>query len=169
MYYIAVVGGSQSEPGLALMAEEVGAGIARRGGVLVCGGGGGVMEAASRGAMKSGGMVLGILPGNNPRKGNPYLTLAVATGLGEARNAVIARTADAMIAVGGEYGTLSEIALAFKMGKPVMGLMTWKIKPPEIIGSEIIHCETAAGAVEEAWRAARASVRHETGCERDPS
>lgn len=154
MHYIAVVGGSECDAGSASLAEEVGAAIAKRGGVLVCGGGGGVMEAASRGARASGGMVLGILSGDDPRGGNPYLTLAVATGLGEARNAVIARTADVLIAVGGEYGTLSEIALAFKMGKPVVGLKTWKIEPPEELNSGIIHCETAAAAVEKAWRAA---------------
>jgi uncharacterized protein (TIGR00725 family) len=157
LYYIAVVGGSQCDPGLASMAEEVGAEIARRDGVLVCGGGGGVMEAASRGARAAGGMILGILSGNDPRKGNPYLTLAVATGLGEARNAVIARTADAVIAVGGEYGTLSEIALAFKMGKPVAGLKTWEIEPPQRFDTGIIHCDTAAAAVEAAWIAAGAA------------
>jgi uncharacterized protein (TIGR00725 family) len=159
LYYIAVVGGSQCDPGLASLAQEVGAAIAVRGGVLVCGGGGGVMEAASRGARAAGGMVLGILSGDDPRKGNPYLTLAVATGLGEARNAIIARTADAVIAVGGEYGTLSEIALAFKMGKPVVGLKTWKIEPPQKFDTGIIHCDTAAAAVEAAWIAACAADR----------
>ena len=159
MYYIAVVGGSQCDSGLASLAEEVGAGIALRGGIVVCGGGGGVMEAASRGARAAGGMVLGILPGDDPRRGNPYLTLAVATRLGEARNAVIARTADALIAVGGEYGTLSEVALALKMGKPVIGLKTWKFEPPQRLETGIIHCETASGAVEAAWKAAGATAR----------
>ncbi|NLZ31551.1 MAG: TIGR00725 family protein [Firmicutes bacterium] len=154
MYYIAVVGGSQCDAALAALAEEVGTGIATRGGILVCGGGSGIMEAASRGARSAGGVVLGILPGEDPRRGNRYLTLAVATGLGEARNAVIARTADALIAVGGEYGTLSEVALALKMGKPVVGLKTWKIEPPQELDRGIIHCETAAEAVEAAWKAA---------------
>ncbi len=153
MYYIAVVGASQCDAALASLAEEVGSGIACRGAVLVCGGRGGIMEAASRGARAAGGTVLGVLPGEDPRQGNDYLSLAIATGLGEARNAVIARTADAVIAVGGEYGTLSEIALALKMGKPVVGLQTWLIQPPREISTGIIHCDSAITAVEEAWRA----------------
>ena len=159
MFYIAVVGSSQCGPALASPAEEVGAEIARRGSVLVCGGGGGVMESAARGARKQGGMVLGILPGEDPREGNSFLTLAAATGLGEARNAIIARTADALIAVGGEYGTLSEIALALKMGKPVVGLKTWKIEPPYELDTGIVLCDTAATAVDAAWSAARAARR----------
>ncbi|NMA91712.1 MAG: TIGR00725 family protein [Firmicutes bacterium] len=154
MYYIAVVGAARCDPDLASLAEEVGAEIAQRGCVLVCGGRGGVMEAASRGARKRGGLVLGILPGKDPRGGNSFLTMAVATGLGEARNAVITRTADAVIAVGGEYGTLSEIALALKMGKPVAGLKTWKLEPPRKIEKGIVYCDTAAAAVEAAWTAA---------------
>lgn len=158
MYYIAVVGGSQCDPALGSLAEKVGAEIAGRGAVLVCGGGGGVMEAASRGAQKNGGMVLGILPGDDPGQGNRYLTLAVATGLGEARNAIIARTAHALIALGGEYGTLSEMALALKMGKPVMGLETWKIGSPHEMPGGIVHCDSAAAAVEAAWTAATTAV-----------
>lgn len=151
MYYIAVVGAACCDAGTAALAEEVGAGIARRGGVVVCGGGGGVMEAASRGAAAAGGKILGILPGESPRQGNRYLTLAVATGMGEARNALISRTGDAVIAVGGEYGTLSEIALALKMGKPVIGLHTWRIEPPRELKKGIIYAETAFAAVDRAW------------------
>jgi uncharacterized protein (TIGR00725 family) len=154
MRYIAVVGASSCDQTTAALAEETGAAIARLGGVLVCGGGGGVMEAAARGARTAGGSVLGILPGDSPRGGNRYLTLAVATGLGEARNAVIARTADAVIAVGGEYGTLSEVALALKMAKPVIGLKTWEIKPPGELGSGIVHVAGAVEAVDTAWKAA---------------
>lgn len=156
MIYLGVVGAFNCDEATAALAEEVGAGIARRGGILICGGGGGVMEAAARGARSAGGIVLGILPGDSPRSGNRYLTLAVATGLGEARNAVIARSADALIAVGGEYGTLSEVALALKMGKPVAGLKTWEIKPPRELARGIIHLNTAAEAVEYALRAAAA-------------
>lgn len=153
MYYIAVAGGASCDAGSASLAEEVGLGIALRGGILVCGGGGGIMKAAARGACNGGGMVLGLLPGDDPRGGNSYLTISVATGLGEARNAVIGRTADAVIAVDGEYGTLSEIALALKMGKPVVGLQTWSIKAPRGKSNGIICCSSADEAVEEAWRA----------------
>ena len=118
-YYVAVVGGANCSAEEKELACQVGAGVARRGGILICGGGSGVMEAASQGAVEAGGEVIGILPGEDHRMGNHYLKFAIATGLGEARNAIIARTADAVIAVGGEYGTLSEIALALKMNKPV--------------------------------------------------
>jgi uncharacterized protein (TIGR00725 family) len=151
-YYIAVVGSSTCDNKTAALAEAVGAAIARRGAVLVCGGRGGVMEAASRGAATQGGMVLGVLPGDDPRQGNRYLSAAVATGLGDARNAVISCTADAIIAVSGEYGTLSEIALGLKMGKPVIGLHTWRLQPPREISAEIVYAATPAEAVDLAWR-----------------
>ena len=109
------------------MAEEVGRLLARRGAVVVCGGLGGVMEAACRGARGEGGAALGILPGLDRGAANPFVSVAVATGLGEARNALVVRAADALIAVGGAYGTLSEIALALTAGKPVIGLGTWEI------------------------------------------
>jgi uncharacterized protein (TIGR00725 family) len=101
--------------------------LARRGAVVVCGGLGGVMEAACRGASREGGTAVGILPGLDRGAANPFVSVAVATGLGEARNALVVRAADALIAVGGAYGTLSEIALALKAGKPVIGLGTWEI------------------------------------------
>jgi len=154
MIYIAVVGASRCNRETAALAEETGAEIARRGGVLICGGGGGVMEAAAKGARSAGGMVLGILPGDDPRGGNRYLTMAVASGLGEARNAIIARTADALIAVGGEYGTLSEVALALKMGKPVIGLKTWIIKPPCPLEGGIVYAASPGEAVNLACAAA---------------
>ena len=109
------------------MAEEVGRLLARRGAVVVCGGLGGVMEAACRGARGEGGTTVGILPGPDRGAANPHVSVAVPTGLGEARNALVVRAADALIAVGGAYGTLSEIALALKAGKPVIGLGTWEI------------------------------------------
>ena len=109
------------------MAEEVGRLLARRGAVVVCGGLGGVMEAACRGASREGGTTVGVLPGLDRGAANPFVSVAVATGLGEARNALVVRAADALIAVGGAYGTLSEIALALKAGKPVIGLGTWEI------------------------------------------
>jgi uncharacterized protein (TIGR00725 family) len=107
--------------------ERVGRLVAERGALLVCGGLGGVMEAACRGAKHAGGTTVGILAGAERADANPYVDVALPTGLGQARNAVVVRAADAMIAVGGGYGTLSEIALALRRGKPVIGLDTWEI------------------------------------------
>lgn len=108
-------------------AEAVGRGLAARGAVVVCGGLGGAMEAACRGAKEAGGMTVGLLPGLDRRDANPYVDVVVTTGLGEARNALVVRAADALIAVGGGYGTLSEIGLALRTGKRVVGLGTWEI------------------------------------------
>jgi len=124
---IAVIGGRRAEKALLEEAEFVGRLLAQRGAVLVCGGLGGVMEAASRGARSEGGLTVGILPQEHKREANDYIDVPIATGLGIGRNVIIARAADAVIAVGGEYGTLSEIAFALQMGKPVIGLRTWKI------------------------------------------
>jgi uncharacterized protein (TIGR00725 family) len=109
----------------------VGALVARRGAVLVCGGLGGVMEAACRGARQEDGTTVGILPGLDRGAANAFVDVALATGLGEARNALVVRSADALIAIGGAYGTLSEIALALKGGKRVVGLGTWEIEGVE--------------------------------------
>lgn len=108
-------------------AEEVGRLLARAGAVLVCGGLGGSMEAACRGARSEGGVTVGLLPGDDRAAANAFVSVAIATGLGELRNGLIVRTCDALIAVGGAYGTLSEIALALKAGKRVVGLGTWGI------------------------------------------
>jgi uncharacterized protein (TIGR00725 family) len=131
---IAVIGGRRSDKSLLKEAEEVGRLIARKGFILVCGGLRGVMEAASRGAKSEGGLTVGILPQNDSKEANPFIDIPVVTGLGIGRNVIIARTADALIAVGGEYGTLSEIAFALQMGKPVAGIKTWDIKG--VIGVE---------------------------------
>lgn len=125
--YIAVVGPSAGTPAELALGEAVGRGIAEAGAVLVCGGMGGVMEAAAGGCAEAGGRSVGILPTEDRLDANPYLTVAVATGMGEGRNAIVVRSADAVIAVHGEFGTLSEIALALKMGKPVVGLGTWEL------------------------------------------
>jgi uncharacterized protein (TIGR00725 family) len=125
---IAVIGGRRSDKSLLKEAEEAGRLIARKGLPLVCGGLRGVMEAASRGAKSEGGLTVGILPQNDSREANPFIDIPIVTGLGIGRNVIIARTADALIAVGGEYGTLSEIAFALQMGKPVAGIKTWDIK-----------------------------------------
>ena len=125
--YIGVVGpGEASEAELA-SAEEVGAGLASLGAVVVTGGLGGVMEAACRGARSRRGRTLGILPGEDREAANGWVEIAVATGLGELRNGLIVRACDALVAVGGGYGTLSEVALALKLGRPVVGLGTWAV------------------------------------------
>jgi uncharacterized protein (TIGR00725 family) len=137
---IAVIGGRRTEKALLSEAEEVGRLIARRGACLVCGGLSGVMEAVSRGAKSEGGITVGILPHDHKREANQWIDIPIATGLGIGRNVIIARTADAIVAVGGEYGTLSEIAFALQMGKPVVGIRTWDIKG-------ILSAENAAEAV----------------------
>ena len=125
---IAVIGGRKIEKSLLKEAEEVGRLLAGRNAVLVSGGLGGVMEAASRGMKSGGGLTVGLLPQDHKRDANEFVDVAIATGLGIGRNVIIARTADAVIAVGGEYGTLSEIAFALQLGKPVVGIRTWDIK-----------------------------------------
>jgi uncharacterized protein (TIGR00725 family) len=102
--------------------------LAERGAVLVCGGLGGTMEAACRGAQQAGGTTVGLLPGGSRSDANPFVDVAIPTGLGEARNALVVRAADVVVAVGGGYGTLSEIALALKAGKRVVGLGSWEIE-----------------------------------------
>jgi hypothetical protein len=122
-----VVGPSDGAPAELAAAEEVGRLLAERGALVVTGGKGGAMEAACRGAKAGGGTTLGILPGADRAAANEYVDVAVATGLGELRNGLVVRAADAVIAVGGAYGTLSEIALALRAGTPVVGLDTWEL------------------------------------------
>jgi uncharacterized protein (TIGR00725 family) len=125
--YVAVVGPGEASPGQLLSAEEVGAGLAAAGAVVVTGGLGGVMEAACRGARSERGHTLGILPGADRDAANGWVEIAVTTGLGELRNGLVVRAADAVVAVGGGHGTLSEVALALKLGRPVVGLGTWDV------------------------------------------
>ncbi len=125
--YVSVVGSGDPDADARAVAEQVGRLIAEAGAILVCGGLGGVMEAACRGAKSAGGTTVGILPGNDRRDANPHVDVAIATGLGEARNTLVARAADVVIAVAGEFGTLSEIGFALKINKPVVGLDTWEL------------------------------------------
>jgi uncharacterized protein (TIGR00725 family) len=131
--HVAVVGAGTDDPGgggdtdVVARAEAVGRGLAAAGATVVCGGLGGVMAAACRGAKAAGGLTVGILPGLDRAAANPWVDVAIATGLGEARNVLVVRAADVVVAVGGEYGTLSEIAFALKVGTPVVGLGTWAI------------------------------------------
>ncbi len=138
---IGVIGASQPSAEGLRMAEVVGREIASRGAVLVCGGLGGVMEAASKGAAEAGGDVMGILPGADSLSANPYVTLPVPTNMGHARNVIIAHTADVLIAVEGEYGTLSEIAISLKLGKPVFVLPGG----PQVVGT--VPVDSAESAV----------------------
>ena len=143
---ITVVGGSRCDEATASLAEQIGREIARRGGVLVCGGLGGVMEAASRGASEAGGLTVGVLPGEDAASANPFVLLPIPTGMGEARNIINVRSGDAVIAVKGSYGTLSEIAVALGLGIPVVAVESWG----ELGGVE--QAADATEAVEVAFR-----------------
>ena len=125
--YVAVAGSGDAPAEDVNAAERVGRALAARGAVVVCGGLGGVMEAACRGAKSGGGMTVGVLPTSDRADANPFVDVALPTGLGEARNALVVRAADALIAIGGEWGTLSEIALAIRAGKTVVGIGTWEL------------------------------------------
>ena len=140
---IGVIGAGDADAATLQIAEEVGRLVARNGFALDCGGLGGVMEATARGAKAEGGITVGILPRAERKEANPYIDIPVATGFGEGRNVVIVRTADLFIAIGGRYGTLSEIALALKMKKPVIGITSWEIPG-------VIKAETPRDALEKA-------------------
>src|SRR5512135_1683112 len=147
MVYVAVIGGSQVSPEVAALAQEVGREVARRCAVLLCGGLGGVMAAAAQGAQEAGGVSLGILPEADRGRANPYLTYSIATNLGHARNILIAHSADAVIAVDGDYGTISEAAIALKLGKPVVALQAgWDLRGLQ-------RADRAREAVDLAWTA----------------
>ena len=159
--YVAVVG-PDPLPGervdsLLAHAEAVGAELARRGAVLICGGLGGAMEAACRGARGAGGTTVGILPGMDREHANPYVDVAIPTGMGEMRNALVVRAADAVIAVGGGFGTLSEIALALKAGKPVVGIETWELGAAGPLGQALEQVGDAGEAVARALGDAEAA------------
>jgi hypothetical protein len=139
---IGVIGAGAASPAGYETARRIGRLIAKRKAVLVCGGLGGVMEASCRGALESGGQTLGLLPGAAAEQANPYVTLVVPTNLGHARNVLIAHTARALIAVEGEYGTLSEMAIALKLGRPVAALQGW----PDISG--VFYASSAEEAVD---------------------
>lgn len=125
--FVSVIGDGVCSAETAGLAEEVGRQLGENGAVVVCGGLGGVMEAACRGAKAAGGLTVGILPGRNRHDANPYVDIAIVTGLGEARNVVVVSSAQSVIAVSGGYGTLSEIGHALKLGIPVIGLGSWRL------------------------------------------
>ncbi len=148
--FIAVIGGSQCSKEEARLAEEVGREIARQGAILVCGGLGGVMEAACKGASSEGGVTIGILPGDSRQIANSYVQIPIVTGIGLARNVIVVKSARAVIAVGGSYGTLSEIGHALQNSTPVIGLNTWSLSRNGQQDNSIIPAQSAAEAVDKA-------------------
>ena len=155
---IAVVGGEEAPAAALAQAEAVGRELARRGCTLICGGRGGVMEAACRGAREAGGHTVGVLPGTDRGEANPYVELPIVSGVGRARNLIVVLSADAIIAIDGGYGTLSEIGFALQYGRPVVGLGTWSLSQAEGEEAPILRsadpAEAVALAVEAAQRAA---------------
>jgi len=154
---IGVIGGSSATAEEATLAEEVGRTLAENGAMLICGGRGGVMEAACRGAREAGGLTIGILPGTDRSAANPYVALAIPTGIGYARNAIITRSAEAVIAIAGSFGTLSEIAFSLDFGTPVVGLRTWKVEREGHPAASIVYTEGPQEAVRKALALARGS------------
>lgn len=155
--HVAVVGGGEAGDDDARLAEELGRELARRGAVVVTGGLGGVMAAACRGAKAAGGSTVGILPTSDRADANPWVDVAVPTGLGEGRNLLVVRAADAVVAVAGEFGTLSEIALALRAGTPVVGLRTWELAREGRPVDAIVVASSPADAADKAL--ARATSR----------
>ena len=151
---ISVIGASEGEPEVLRDAEAVGRSIAEAGAVLVCGGLTGVMEAASKGAADAGGVVVAVLPTLSPADANPYVSYAVATGTGHARNLAVVASGQAVIAVGGEWGTLSEIAYARKLCRPVVAIQSWTLRNRSGTDLGIVEAETPEKAVEAALSAA---------------
>lgn len=152
--YVAVVGAGVADADLETVAEEVGRGLAEGRAVVLCGGLSGVMEAVCRGCRAAGGTSVGILPGDDRRAANDFVDVALATGMGEMRNALIVRAADVVIALGGEYGTLSEVAFALKTGRPVVGFDTWELANHGSRDEAIVRVGSAEEAVATALRLA---------------
>lgn len=126
---IGIIGAGIANKEVYALAYKIGKLLAEKGAIIYTGGLGGVMEAASKGAFEAGGITVGILPGNKAEEANPYVKVIVLTDMGHARNVILVRSVEAVVAIAGEYGTLSEIALALKMWKPVIGLRTWENIP----------------------------------------
>ncbi len=148
--FIAIIGDAQCDETTYRLAEAVGRELARRGAVVVCGGLTGVMEAACKGAKSAGGLTVGILPGTERQDANPYVDVPIVTGMDQARNVIVVRSAQAVVAVGGWYGTLSEIGHALKLGIPVVGLETWELAKGGQAVPAIVTALTPAEAAEKA-------------------
>lgn len=157
---VAVCGPNEATPQEIEQAEAVGEALARRGCTLICGGRDGVMAAACRGAKRAGGVTIGVLPGYDRHAANPWVDHVICTGMGEARNVIIVASADVVIAVGGGLGTLSEIALALKLGKRVIALGSWELEQQRLARHGATQLYLRAGSVEQALALAFA---HTTG------
>lgn len=149
---VAVIGDQMCDAPTYALARAVGQAIARRGGAVVSGGLGGVMEAASRGCREAGGLSVGILPGESADEANPYVDIPIVTGMSHARNVLVVRSARGVVAVGGSYGTLSEIAIALKLGRPVVGLGTWELRRAGHPAVPIGRAEDPEAAVAWLWQ-----------------
>lgn len=152
--YIAVVGSGIPDAATDAVAEDLGRALAERGAVIVCGGMTGVMAAVCRGAKSAGGTTVGILPGSDRADANEWVDVMITTGLGEVRNTLVVRAADGVVAVGGEFGTLSEIAFALKTGVPVVGIETWELSRPDVDADPIVRASTAEEAADAILRLA---------------
>jgi uncharacterized protein (TIGR00725 family) len=145
---VGVIGASRASDELEALAEEVGAEVARNGAALVCGGLTGVMEAACRGARSEGGLTIGILPSDSREDANPHIQIPIVTGMGMSRNIIVVKTADVLVAVGGEYGTLSEIAYALNNGKKVFSVRSWELEKARAGGvPDLVHVDDPREAV----------------------
>ena len=151
--FVSVIGGSRCSQRESELAEEVGAELARRGVTLICGGLTGVMAAACRGAHQAGGRTVGILPGTRREDANPYVDIPIVTTIGEARNVIVVCSGQAVIAIGGEYGTLSEVAYALRNKIPVVGLNTWELSRRGQLDGSMIIADNAGDAVDKALAA----------------
>ena len=149
---VAVIGTRQPSPEESKLAEEVGRELAKNGVILICGGLGGVMADACRGARAEGGLTIGVIPGDDRKSANPYVQIPIVTGIGYARNVIIVKSAQAVIAVGGGYGTLTEIGYALDSKIPVIGLGTWKISRNNQLDKSIIRARNAKEAVNKALK-----------------
>jgi uncharacterized protein (TIGR00725 family) len=148
--YIAVIGSGDAGAGLLGDAERVGRRLGEAGALVICGGLGGVMEAACRGARAAGATTIGLLPGSDRSAANEHVAIAIATGLGELRNCLVVRAADAVVAIGGEFGTLSEIGFALRLGVPVVGLGTWELARGGVADERIVRADDAEDAAQRA-------------------
>lgn len=148
--FIAVIGGGECSPEEAQLAEEVGRELAKRGAILVCGGLSGVMKAACKGANSRNGVTIGVLPGNSRQEANPFVQIPIVTGIGYARNIIVVKSAQAVIAISGSYGTLTEISHALQNGIPVISLNTWTISKNGQEDKSIIPAQNPAEAVTKA-------------------
>jgi uncharacterized protein (TIGR00725 family) len=152
--YVAVCGGSAFEQEASDHAREVGAALAREGAIVMCGGGGGVMEGVCEGARSEGGMTIGFLPGDDRGHANEFVDIALPTGLGEMRNMLLVRASDVVIAISGEFGTLSEVAYALRLGIPVVGLNTWELHKAGKVSDAIVNVDSPEEAVRTALKLA---------------